>query len=109
MRRGALGEDQPGDAMHQHAGLAGAGAGQHQLAAQRGGHSLHLGIVEGRDEEFGVVLHRGILGGRPRQGKPMTGRSARRHAACVPERPPKVGRRKGERHHITLWRLRRLG
>ncbi|KIV71606.1 hypothetical protein SZ55_2341 [Pseudomonas sp. FeS53a] len=39
----------------------------------------------------------------------MTGRSARRHAACVPERPPKVGRRKGERHHITLWRLRRLG
>jgi hypothetical protein len=39
--------DQPGDAVHQHAGLAGAGAGQHQPIAGLGGHRLALGVVQG--------------------------------------------------------------
>ncbi|MNY29503.1 hypothetical protein D3C86_1635490 [compost metagenome] len=56
--------------MHQHPGLAGAGAGQHQLPAQAGRDGLALGIVEGGDQEFGVVLHRGILGGGGGEGKP---------------------------------------
>ncbi|MNT96683.1 hypothetical protein D3C72_2388390 [compost metagenome] len=46
MRRRILHLDQPGDAMHQHAGLARAGTGQHQLATERSCYSLALGIVE---------------------------------------------------------------
>ncbi|MND94899.1 hypothetical protein D3C80_871350 [compost metagenome] len=46
MRRRILHLDQPGDAMHQHAGLARAGTGQHQLAAEWSGDGLALGIVE---------------------------------------------------------------
>ncbi|MCY1503409.1 hypothetical protein D9M68_375340 [compost metagenome] len=70
MRRGPLDLDQEGDAVHQHAGLARAGAGQHQLAAQRCGDRAALGIVEGSEEEFGIVKHRGILGGGAERGKP---------------------------------------
>ena len=41
--------DQPGDAMHQHAGLTGAGTGQHQQVFDVGGHRLALGVVQGVD------------------------------------------------------------
>ncbi|MCY1517580.1 hypothetical protein D9M68_522660 [compost metagenome] len=78
MRRGLLDLDQPGDAVHQHAGLAGTGAGKHQLTPQRGRYGLALSVVEGVQEEGEIVMHRGILGGRPEQGKPTTGRSAGR-------------------------------
>ena len=54
---------------HQHARLAAAGAGQHQLAAHACGYGLALGIIKRGNQEFGVILHRGILGGCARQGK----------------------------------------
>ncbi len=47
--RRILGRQQPGDAMHQDAGLAAAGAGQDQLLSPRGGHGLALGVIEGVD------------------------------------------------------------
>ena len=46
VRRGLLDLDQPGDAMHQHAGFTGTGASKHQLTPKRGGDGLALGIVE---------------------------------------------------------------
>ncbi len=61
MQRSALDLVEPGDAVHQHPGLARAGAGEHQLTAQRRGHGLALGIVEGVQEEREIVMHRGIL------------------------------------------------
>ncbi len=70
VRRGILDLDQPGNAVHQHAGFTGAGTGQHQLAAHTRGNSLALGIIKRGNQEFGVILHRGILGGCVRQGKP---------------------------------------
>ncbi len=47
VRRGVFHRHQPGDAVHQHAGFAGASAGEHQLTPQRGCYSLALGVVEG--------------------------------------------------------------
>ncbi len=61
VRRGALDLDQPGDAVHQHPGLARAGTGQDQLATQGRGHGLTLGIVEGIEQQGDVVVHRRIL------------------------------------------------
>ena len=60
LRRGLVGEgdrehavrrhadhlDQPADAMGQHARLAGAGAGEHQVVAGRGGNDVALGGIE---------------------------------------------------------------
>ena len=43
--RGVFQLDQPGNAVHQHAGLAGARTGKHQLPAQGRSHSLALGVV----------------------------------------------------------------
>ena len=42
----AFGLDHPSDAMHQHPGLAAAGAGHHQCVAQGRGHRLALRVVE---------------------------------------------------------------
>lgn len=67
--RGVLDLDQPGDPVHQHAGLARAGAGEDQLAAQRRGHGLALRVVEGVQQEGEVVVHRGILPGRGKAGQ----------------------------------------
>ncbi len=48
--RGALDADQPGDAVHQHAGLAAAGTGDHQHRPGRAGHRVALGIVKGVEQ-----------------------------------------------------------
>ena len=45
-RRGLFGGDLPGDAVHQHPGLTGAGAGQHQQMAVFRGDRVALGRVE---------------------------------------------------------------
>ena len=50
---------QPGDAVREHARLAGAGAGEDQVVAGRGGDGLALGGIEGV-EQVGNI-HRGIL------------------------------------------------
>ncbi|MNM43662.1 hypothetical protein D3C81_545430 [compost metagenome] len=66
VRRCLLDLDQPGDAVHQHAGFTGAGAGKHQLTPHRGRYGLALGIVEGIQQEGEVVCaHRAILGRGP--------------------------------------------
>ena len=63
VRRGLLDLDQPGDAVHQHAGFTGTGAGKHQLTPERGRYGLALGIVKGVQQEGEVVCaHRAILG-----------------------------------------------
>ena len=62
VRAGVLDLDQPGDAVHQHPGLARAGTGQHQLATERSGDSLALGIIEGVEQKGEVFAHCGILG-----------------------------------------------
>ncbi|MCY1528703.1 hypothetical protein D9M68_638170 [compost metagenome] len=93
--------DQPGDAVHQHTGFAGAGTSQHQLPAQAGRYGLALSIVEGVQEKREIVAHRGILGGGGRQGKPHMSRRAERvladdrpvtwpYACHVPRGPSKV-------------------
>jgi hypothetical protein len=46
VRRDAFHLDQPGYAVHQHARLAAAGAGQHQRGAKRCGHRLALRVVQ---------------------------------------------------------------
>jgi hypothetical protein len=61
VQRGAFDLIQPGDPVHQYAGLARASASQYQLTAQRRGHGLALSIVEGIQEEREIVMHRGIL------------------------------------------------
>jgi hypothetical protein len=70
--RQMLGLDQPGDAMHQHPGLAAAGAGQHQAIAAGSSDGLALGIVEGV-ENVGDVFHAVILlvgwGGREEENR----------------------------------------
>ena len=48
--------------MNQYPSLAGAGAGQHQLLADRGSHGLTLSIIE-RIKQVGDI-HRGILAAR---------------------------------------------
>ena len=53
---GPLHLDEPGDAMHQHPGLAAAGPGQHQAVAAASGDGLALGVVEG-GEDGGDVFH----------------------------------------------------
>jgi hypothetical protein len=83
--RGLLDLDQPGDAVHQHTGFAGTGAGKHQLTPQRGRYGLALSVVEGVQEEGEIVAHRGILGARIGEGKPMTGWSAGRLPIPAPE------------------------
>ena len=45
VRRGALGLDEPGDAVHQHARLAAARAGEHHHGTDGRGHGLALGVV----------------------------------------------------------------
>ncbi len=55
---------QPGDAVGQHAGLAGTGAGEDEIVARRGGHGLALGRVQ-PVEEVGDI-HGGILPARRR-------------------------------------------
>ena len=50
----AQGVDQVGDAVGEDAGLARAGAGQHQRRARRGSHRLALGGVESGED-----VHRG--------------------------------------------------
>ena len=49
-RRDVLDRDQPADAVHQHARLAGAGAGQHQAVLRRRRDGFFLRGVEGTDE-----------------------------------------------------------
>ncbi|MNZ35787.1 hypothetical protein D3C78_531910 [compost metagenome] len=89
--RGLLHLDQPGDAVHQHTGFAGTGAGKHQLTPQRGRYGLALGVVEGVQEEGEIVAHRGILGMWLGEGKPTTGWSAGRSPIPVPDTLPKLG------------------
>ncbi len=61
--RGVFDLDQPGDTVHQHPGLTGAGASQD--------HGLALGIVEGVQQKGEIVIaHRRILGCWLRAGKP---------------------------------------
>ncbi|MNO78142.1 hypothetical protein D3C76_692700 [compost metagenome] len=70
MRRGLLDLDQPGDAVHQHAGFTGTGAGKHQLTPERGGYGLALGVIEGVQQEGEVVCaHPAILGAGWLRGK----------------------------------------
>jgi len=54
MWRGALGLDQPGDAMNEHAGLPAPGAGQHQGRTQRRGYGGTLGVVQGCEDRGNV-------------------------------------------------------
>jgi hypothetical protein len=69
--------------------LARAGAGEDQLTAQRRGYGLALGIVQGVQEKGEIVMHRGILGAPPEQGKPTIGQSVGRSAGPAPEALPK--------------------
>lgn len=71
VRRSAFDLDQPGDTVHQHAGLAGTGAGQYALASQWSGDRLALGLVEGVEQMGDVVMH-----GRHSIGLPGTCRFA---------------------------------
>ncbi len=71
VRRCLLHLDQPGNAVHQHAGFTGTGASKHQLTPERGRYGLALGIVEGIQQEGEVVCaHRAILGRGRKWGKP---------------------------------------
>ncbi len=45
----ALHADQPGDAMHQHAGFAAARTREHQHGLMRRRHGFPLGVIEGID------------------------------------------------------------
>jgi len=62
VRRHAQHLIEPGDAVGQDPGLAGAGAGQHQIVSRRRGHRLTLGRVE-IVEQVGDI-HPGILPAR---------------------------------------------
>ncbi|MNM52321.1 hypothetical protein D3C81_633980 [compost metagenome] len=69
VRRGLLDLDQPGDAVHQHTGLAGAGTGQDQLTTNGGRYGLALGVVEGVQQEREIIAHPTILGARATLGQ----------------------------------------
>ncbi|KPZ19749.1 Uncharacterized protein ALO56_05260 [Pseudomonas viridiflava] len=96
VRGGLLDLHQPGDAMHQHTGFAGASTGQDQLTTQGGGYGLTLGIVEGIKKKREIIAHRRILGCCVMVGKPCfawgnkkslaltTGRSVQRALRAVP-------------------------
>ena len=57
VQRGVFHRHQPGNAVHQYAGFAGASAGEHQLTTQRGCYSLALGVVEGIQQGGEVIMH----------------------------------------------------
>ncbi|MNP18891.1 hypothetical protein D3C76_1113920 [compost metagenome] len=79
--------DQPGDAVHQHTGFAGTGAGKHALAPQRRGDGLALGIVEGVQQEGEIFIHRAAFyRGAENPGKPV------RHPVRTPWRHSAAGR-----------------
>ncbi len=84
---------EPGDAMHQHPGLAGTGAGQHQAIAGIGGDGLALGRVQGI-ENMRDVIHRAIVTAAPAvfrsQSRCMDPDSAR--AAGCPLAASPIGR-----------------
>ena len=61
VRAHLLGLHQVGNAVGQHAGLAGARPGQHQDLARPGGHGLALLRVERIQEREGVFSHRGLI------------------------------------------------
>ncbi|MNH08263.1 hypothetical protein D3C79_676740 [compost metagenome] len=69
VRRGLLDLDQPGDAVHQHTGLAGAGTGQDQLTTNGGRYGLALGVVEGVQQEREIIAHPAILGAQTTLGQ----------------------------------------
>ncbi len=78
--RGLLHPVQPGGTVHQHAGLATARTGEHQLAPARGTDGLALGIVEGVEEIGDVhgaecINPRGRPGGRRRPVRWSRGRA----------------------------------
>ena len=55
--RDALDLHQPGEPVHQHPGLAGTGAGEHQQVPGRRGHGLALGGIEPVEQAGDVVVH----------------------------------------------------
>jgi hypothetical protein len=81
VQRGAFDLIQPGDPVHQYAGLARASASQYQLTSQRRGHGLALSIVKGIQEEREIVVHRGILLEMPALRSPC-GLLSRRFQVC---------------------------
>ena len=73
--------DQPGDAVHQHPGLAGAGAGEHQGGAGWRGDRLALGCVEAI--EYCGYIHFYIV----TRGRPVPGPNSGSFAARPPLLP----------------------
>ncbi|MEA3219929.1 MAG: hypothetical protein OZX49_01025 [Immundisolibacter sp.] len=69
-RRGTLDLDQPGDAVRQHAGLAAAGAGQHQGGLAGVGDGLALRRVQAVDLAFETHAHSTIFRMSPGFGSP---------------------------------------
>ena len=61
-QRGALAFDEPADAVHQHARLAGTGTGEDETGLQRGRDGLRLFGVQAGEERVGI--HRRILPGQ---------------------------------------------
>ena len=84
-RRSLFYLDQPGYAVHQYAGFAGAGPGQHQLLTNGGADRLTLGFVK-RIKQVGNI-HRGILVGCLLNSN-MQFQYRRTRAAAIPSPAP---------------------
>ena len=69
---GLVGVDEVGDAVRQDAGLAGAGAGEHEQRPARVRHRLPLGRVEALEERREAVVEG--VGGHHFQDRPRGGR-----------------------------------